>query len=274
MEIRRRGKQPHNAFAMVPNETIRTALTQLETSGYIRRWRERQADGTYKAMCDVYPYGDAAGGGTDEDIDDDEESPAPENPSPVEPGPENPAPDSQAPYRTPSTEDSPDSPVAAAAPSDVVVAGSPLNLTSNNAMPNGLVPNALPSNLPSPMEPRSFPLAEQDTLQAWFSITDGTSWVTAWNAAVASPTTVEYDPQVHLAEYLIKCRDTRQKPRPDIWLKWFIEDRQQYAQKLVANAQQVLNSGISGQEREERDNRRMPPANWGVPSITTEGNGS
>jgi hypothetical protein len=121
-----------------------------------------------------------------------------------------------------------------------------------------------------PMAPRPFPLAEQDNLIAWFKVTNGDSWVAAWNTAVASPTNIHYDPQVHLAEYLIKCKDQNRQPRPDLWLKFFIEDRQTYAQRLVAEAQKVLDSSITPQEREERDNRSLPPADWGVPTTGGE----
>jgi len=161
-----------------------------------------------------------------------------------------------------------DSPDADASPFvDGEVAGFEGDLTSSSG---GSKPDAMKVEPTIPlMAPRPFPLAEQDNLIAWFKVTNGDSWVAAWNSAVASPTNIHYDPQVHLAEYLIKCKDQNRQPRPDLWLKFFIEDRQTYAQRLVAEAQKVLDSSITPQEREERDNRSLPPANWGVP--TTEG---
>lgn len=250
-------------------DAVRTALTQLETSGYIRRYRERMEDGTYRGICDVYPYGDATGAPNDIDVDNDTDEPAPENPSQVEPAPENPAQVSQAPYRRLSTEDSPDSPDAAVSPS---VGG---EQSGNTPLPAVVEPegdltsssteegtHATGAVLP-PVPP--FPRYEQETLASWFNVTDGEPWVRAWTVVCTAKTAVEYDPQVHLNSYLIRCKDQNQRPRADLWLRWFIEDREKYARSLAAEEERLANE-IDPQEREERDNKRLPPADWGVPT--------
>lgn len=114
----------------------------------------------------------------------------------------------------------------------------------------------------------AFPHYEQETLTSWFNVTDGEPWVRAWNVVNATPTAVEYNPQVHLNSYLIRCKEQRQRPRADLWMRWFIEDREKYARSLAADEERQQNH-LDPQEREERDNRRLPPADWGVP--TTEG---
>lgn len=156
------------------------------------------------------------------------------------------------------------SPDAAVSPS---VGGEP---SGNSPLPavveqEGDLTSSSGEEVQSATTPKPFPHYEQQTLASWFNVTDGTPWVMAWNTVNATPTTVAYDPQVHLNSYLIRCKDQSQRPRADLWLRWFIEDRDKYARSLAAEEERLANE-IDPQEREERDNKRLPPADWGIPT--------
>jgi hypothetical protein len=120
---------------------------------------------------------------------------------------------------------------------------------------------------------RPFPIVEQRKLVSWFSVpaTSGPAWEAAWEAAIGiTSTDVEYDPQAHLAIYLSRCREERRQPRSDLWLRFFIEDRAKHIVVLREEAEMVDHHHETPQEREDRMNKPLPPADWGVPAAAPE----
>lgn len=121
-----------------------------------------------------------------------------------------------------------------------------------------LNPNPQPGNV------RPFPPVEQRKLENWFHVTDGDPWLAAWTTACSAPTDVWYDPEAHLAIYLSKCREEGRKPRSDLWLRFFIEDRAKHIQVLQQQQDAALRREEDPQQREDRSNRSLPPVGWGT----------
>lgn len=123
---------------------------------------------------------------------------------------------------------------------------------------------------------RPFPVVEQRKLVTWFTVNDPAAqeaWEASWRAAegiAVSHAELDYDPQDHLAIYLSRCREERRRPRSDLWLRFFIEDRAKHIQVLREEAEQIDHHHETPQEREDRLNRRLPPAEWGLPPAAAE----
>lgn len=62
----------------------------------------------------------------------------------------------------------------------------------------------------------------------------------------------------------MKCREARHEPRPSIWLKWYFEDRAKHHTALDVARESAERNEEHPQDREDRYNRRLPPADWGV----------
>lgn len=110
-------------------------------------------------------------------------------------------------------------------------------------------------------------------MAAWFGVGahEGVAWVAAWDTAQSFVTSaVEYDPQAHLAIYLSRCREERRKPRSDLWLRFFIEDRAKHVIALREEQEQLDHHHETPQEREDRINRRLPPVWADAPAAATE----
>lgn len=93
-------------------------------------------------------------------------------------------------------------------------------------------------------------------------------WVAAWTAGWATYSTSKVDhdltPEEHLIGFIVKCREARHDPRPSIWLKWYFEDRAKHHTALDVARESAERNEEHPQDREDRYNRRLPPADWGV----------
>jgi hypothetical protein len=302
VQIRRAGRQPHEQYAMVPNatardnalsfrargvftyllsqtpgwrittetvaregregrEAVRAAFRELEDAGYIRRVRVNDERGRIVRWCDVYPYGDAPELTPVEDADiPDEEAEAPETGNQTSGFR---ALVDRAPSRRLGTEDSLPS------PSDIDAAP----LTTVTSPTREVTSSSDESTAPS--SGQGFPIVEQRKLTNWFGVGahEGDAWVAAWETArsfVTAQPSVEYDPQAHLAIYLSRCREERRRPRSDLWLRFFIEDRAKHIEALQQDAEARRRGEETPQEREDRLNRRLPPV-WGEAAAAETG---
>ena len=74
-----------------------------------------------------------------------------------------------------------------------------------------------------------------------------------------------YDPESHLMMYLSRCKAESRRPRGDLWLRFFVEDRAKHAQTLRQQREQAEHRAEDAQQREDRANSSLPPENWGPP---------
>lgn len=234
-------------------DAIRTAMNELIAQGFMRRARRQDEAGQWRTELHVYPYGDAP-----------VEAAEPVVPADDEPTPENPASVSQAVIED-HLEDQ--SFVSDAAP-------------PTSETPVLKVPVEGPAAAVSQVrDTRTFPIVEARKLSSWFGIVtpeQQQAWTAAWNAAEAIAVThpidldVEYDPQADLAIYLSRCREERRQPMASRWLRFFIEDRQQFIETLRSDVEARRRANETPQEREDRLNKPLPPADWGVPAADGE----
>lgn len=124
---------------------------------------------------------------------------------------------------------------------------------------------------PRPQQP--FPAVAYRNLVAWWAPTaqEGAAWEAAWQTAdMTSGRGVAgdefyYDPEAHLMIYLSRTKGENRRPRADLWLRFFIEDRAKHIQTLKQQREQADRRAEDPQQHEERSNRLLPPENWGPP---------
>jgi hypothetical protein len=241
-------------------DAVRTAMNELIECGYLRRVRHQDEDGQWRTDINVYIYGDA--------------------------------PDLTGPTEPVATEDFEVNPQVT--PTTVFQSSVSQSSVSQSSGNQSSVPQAViedqeednkmspsvdaagdPSEVPHQQQPvsqvvtaKTFPIVEQRKLIAWFGVvapSQGEAWEAAWATACSiTSDEVYYEPQAHLAIYLSKCREERRQPRSDLWLRFFIEDRAKHIQVLREESERHARQDESPQEREDRLNRRQPPADWGV----------
>lgn len=117
--------------------------------------------------------------------------------------------------------------------------------------------------------PRILPTVEVRKLIGWFNVTNPEqqqAWSEAWQVAetIEQDEDAYYDPEAHLAIYLGRCREENRKPRSDLWLRFFIEDRAKHVQTLRLEADKADRREEDPQQREDRHNRALPPQGWGI----------
>ena len=124
-----------------------------------------------------------------------------------------------------------------------------------------------------PRQQKPFPAVAYRNLVQWWAPTqqEGEGWIAAWQAAdMATARSVEgdefyYDPEAHLMMYLSRCKAENRKPRGDLWLRFYIEDRAKHVQTLKQQREQAEHRAEDPQQREDRANSSLPPADWGPP---------
>lgn len=115
-------------------------------------------------------------------------------------------------------------------------------------------------------QPRPFPTVAQRLLVTRFAPQNGAAWEQSWaTAEMQSQGNGEfyYDPEAHLAIYLSRCQHESRTPRPDLWLRFFIEDRAKHIAVLREEALKRERVDETPEDREARYNEQMPPAEWG-----------
>lgn len=120
-----------------------------------------------------------------------------------------------------------------------------------------------------PLQPQPFPLVEQRKLSAWFGVAsteEAQAWISAWDAsqAIHCTSATWYEPQAHMAIYLSRCREERRRPRSDLWLRFYIEDRAKHIQTLAEEAAKAERRDEDPAEKEARRTKQLPPVDWGT----------
>ena len=62
------------------------------------------------------------------------------------------------------------------------------------------------------------------------TVADGQQWQSAWEAA-GQPE--DYDTSIHLTNYLLDCQRLGHEPQPGRWLRFLMENREQFRQKMT-----------------------------------------
>lgn len=120
---------------------------------------------------------------------------------------------------------------------------------------------------------RPFPTTAQRRLID-LGVTDGSPWQSAWATAVSLEwpdfAQMEADrfPEEHLALHLLAQAEQRRDPTASRWLRFYIEDRNRRIQIIAGQLEQEARMVETPQEREDRQNRALPPK-WDTPSAET-----
>lgn len=105
-----------------------------------------------------------------------------------------------------------------------------------------------------------FPATQQQQLIEWFKIgsDEGALWQAAWttSTSVAASGTIHYDPEHHLASYLLRCKSEKRTPKHATWLRFYIEDRSRFIENI--NGQQ--DASTKEEQRQRNTARAMRQA--------------
>jgi hypothetical protein len=78
-------------------------------------------------------------------------------------------------------------------------------------------------------------------LRSWFRVEDPVqveSWQQAWRTGVVVAGE-SYDPEAHIVTYLTRCHHEKRDPKPSLWLRFLIEDRQKHLATIRAHEDQL-----------------------------------
>jgi hypothetical protein len=118
-----------------------------------------------------------------------------------------------------------------------------------------------------------FPGVAQHNLVGLWNVqpAEGARWEAAWQTADMTTARAVpgdeyfYDAETHLMGYLMRCKHENRAPRPDLWLRFYVEDRAKHIQTLRDEHEARTRREEDPADREMRSNTTLPPAEWGVP---------